>query len=194
MSEKICSKCKQPKSINQFHRDKRRPDGHLGVCSFCRSSVPLTKLAVQEMEELCSESLIVNDGKNLDSYAYRFQSPSSVKIVEQQIDSLKQAIKPTLYQIAVLEQVVVDLKSLHQKHDLDMPPLSVKAATLYVMEREVGPWDSQSLANQLDSTHTVNDSKHRRRAIGVALNDLYMSKKIVRVERGQYTATTFAKV
>ena len=35
MKSKICSKCKQKKSLKDFHKDKARPDGHTYRCKSC---------------------------------------------------------------------------------------------------------------------------------------------------------------
>lgn len=34
-SSKCCSKCGQPKTLNHFYRDARRPDGHKSACKAC---------------------------------------------------------------------------------------------------------------------------------------------------------------
>jgi 5-methylcytosine-specific restriction endonuclease McrA len=34
---KVCNKCKQGKSLDEFHRSKSAPDGHIAQCKQCRS-------------------------------------------------------------------------------------------------------------------------------------------------------------
>ncbi len=34
---KTCTKCNEQKSIEEFHRDRRKPDGHLAQCKPCRA-------------------------------------------------------------------------------------------------------------------------------------------------------------
>lgn len=123
----------------------------------------------------------------------------TTQLLKQQIGKLKDQIEPVLRQIAVLEKALADLQTPSDDFafastdtDSKTPPMSVKTATLYVMEQEPGPWDSLKLVDRIDSMSNVSESKDRRKAIGVALNDLYTSKKIVRVDRGEYMASTFA--
>ena len=36
---KICQKCKQEKSLSDYHRNKTKQDGHNGICKECQKEV-----------------------------------------------------------------------------------------------------------------------------------------------------------
>lgn len=42
METKICSKCKEEKELNYFHKDIRLKSGHINVCKICRTAYSKT--------------------------------------------------------------------------------------------------------------------------------------------------------
>lgn len=78
--EKRCRLCAVKKTLEEFHKDPRRPDGRRSECSACRNATP-DRLSRQNAKCRANYAIMIALGVPA-SEAVRFKGCSSVKIAQ----------------------------------------------------------------------------------------------------------------
>lgn len=79
MTNKICSKCKQEKSIKEFHRDIYNKDGKDRQCKECRNAYrrdyrKLKRSPIKKSKESCKRRLENRYNVSVDQYEILFKT------------------------------------------------------------------------------------------------------------------------
>jgi hypothetical protein len=143
MTKKICTKCKIPKEVSEFRKNKNSPDGYEFSCKECRKSQQKLSYKEKDWNKRKQEHRRKNIEKNR-TYQKKWRNGNREKILQYEIAYSKKYVNKYLLKGAKFRAKQKGLEFSITEDDVFIPQNCPIFGTKLVFERGVGYGNKES--------------------------------------------------